>query len=143
MITLDEKIGRLFYDGNSIPSKSDEISQIVGDNIYSNFKVKTKTVDGKKCDVIAYYKNSKLDNISIFLDNEYLKENYTPPSDIDFRDYWTPYIEYSIYELKTVIKSFLNSKKTNFSWGQIEILTDPRDKVPYIKITYLSATTFS
>ena len=143
MITLDEKTGRLFYDEDSIPSKFDGIGQTVGKNIYSNFKVKTKTVDGKQCDVIAYYKNAKLDNISIFLDNDYLKDNYTPPSDIDFRDYLSPYIEYSINELKAVIKSFLNSKKTNFSWGRIETLTDPRDQVPFIKITYLSAATFS
>lgn len=136
MIKLEEKTGKLFFDGGIIPANFEGIEQTVGKNRYSNFRVKSVSSDGKLCELIAYYKNTKLDNISIFLDNDYLKNKYSPPSDIDLRDYLTPFIEYSINELKLIVKSFLNSKKTNFSWGRVEILTDPRDQVTFIRIKY-------
>jgi len=135
LITLDEKNGKFYYDGNFIPSKFGGAGHSVGNNTYSNFSIKT-TADNKICNVTAYYKNGSLDNISIFLDNDYLKNNYSPPADLDFRDYLTPFIEYSINELKIIVKSFLNSNKTKFSWGRLEILTDPRDQGTFICIRY-------
>ncbi len=136
MISLDETTGKLTYDSNFIPPKFEGLGHTVDNTKYSNFRIKNVIADGRSCDIIAYYKNDKLDNVSIFLDNDYLKNNYSPPSDIDIRDYLTPFIEYSTNELKTLIKSFLNSKRTNFSWGKVEILTDPRDQMTFICIKY-------
>jgi len=136
MIRLDKITGKLFYNENFVPSKFEKVGHTVNGDNYSNFKVDYILLNHIKVDFIAYYKNTCLDNISIFLDNDYLTKNYSPPLDLDYKDYLTPFVEHSINELRKILKLLIDSEKTHFEWGKIEILTDPRDRVSFIKISY-------
>jgi len=136
MITIDERNGDLFYEDNQVPKIYNGEGGGVGKNKYATFSVMTDFTDNKPCDVTFHYKNTKLDSISISIDNNYLKNNYVPSKDINFRDYLTPYINFSKAEHLEFLNSILKSKKTNFGWGRIELQTDPRDYWTFIKITY-------
>lgn len=77
----------------------------------------------------GYYKNKELKSISLTIESEYLKANYHPPKDIDFRDYLTPYVDYWKQLTEELINEMLKSKKRNFSWGKVQVKVGP--KKPY------------
>ncbi len=110
-------------------------SHTVGKNLYSNMSL-NGIVKNIPFRATGYYKNKELKSISLTIESEYLKANYHPPKDIDFRDYLTPYVDYWKQLTEELINEMLKSKKRNFSWGKVQVKVDPRNPTVYCEIKY-------
>lgn len=135
MISLDKNTGDLNIDDYSFPR---QIEFIVNDQkyVYSSLDKKALSSDNSPCDIRAYYKNGKLTSINLNLDLEFIKQNYKPPADLDFRDYMTPFIDFCKIETGKLLQTISINTKLRHSWGKLSIITDPRDNFTFIEIKY-------
>jgi len=138
MIEFDSSSGDILIDGESFPRQTQENmnGHFVGENIYSSLNKKTVNTENKPCDITAYYKNGRLTRVTVSLDSEFIRQTYTAPADLDFRDYMTPYIDFCKRETEKLRKSIIETSKNTFAWGKLQVVTDPRDHYTFIEIKY-------
>lgn len=110
-------------------------SHKIGENLYSNLSI-SGTIKNIPFKATGYYQNKNLKSITLSLEQEYLKKNYLLPSDFDFRDYLTPYINFCKKMTEELLDELINSKKRKFEWGKIRTQIDPRGPFVYGEITY-------
>ena len=113
----------------------------VSDNIISNRvseqglinKPVTNLIVGKYVfDLIAYYKNGKLDHTVLTLTNSYLRENKVTET-TDMKEYinlWT-------LETGNMISQLIETEKRKFNWGKINIKTDPRNPTVFAEFKFI------
>ena len=138
MTEIDLNNGKLHLNGQFFQAQIDTEgtdSHIVNKNLYSNVSMdgKIKNIPFK---ATGYYKNKNLKSIILTIKPEYLKGNYHPPNDIDFRDYLTPYINFWKNLTEELVNELMNSKKRKFEWGKIQVQVDPRGPTVYGEIKY-------
>ena len=112
------------------------VSYTVGKNLYSNISMNgvIKNIPFKATEY--YYKNKNLKSISLTIESEYLKVNYHPHKNIDYRNYLTPYVEFWKKLTEELIHEVMKSKKCKFAWGKVQIQIDPKGPTVYGEIKY-------
>ena len=85
--------------------------------------------------LVGYYRNGRLKEISISLAQRFLEEFYKPNSP-DFRDPITPYTDFCSSELDRLATLLIGGKKRNFNWGKIRVVIDPRVHEVFLQIKY-------
>ena len=135
MISLDKKTGDLNIDGSFFPRQI-KPTESKEKYVYDSLDKKALSADNSPCDFRAYYKNGKLTNINLNLDIKFISQNYKPPTELDFRDYLTPFTDFCIAETEKLLKTLIIGNKKKQSWGKMTIMTDPRDNYTFIEIKY-------
>ena len=140
MTQLDTNTGILYIENTTFPIAIDGTNSTdheINGSIYSNLTSNISQLNDLPFNSTAYYKNKKLQRISLVITNEYLKENYKPDNNtIDFRDYITPYIEFSKFKMEELLFNLTMTSKRKFVWGEISILIDPKDPLIFGEIKY-------
>ncbi len=138
MTEIDLNNGTFNFNGQFFPSQIESEladSHTIEKNLFSNLSI-TGFVKNVPFKATGFYKNKKLKSIILTIESEYLKANYHPSKDIDFRDNLTPHIEYWKTLTEELVKELLKSKKRNFMWGKVQIKIDPRNPIVYCEIKY-------
>ena len=134
MIALDKNTGDLNIDGYIFPKQTEFIQNDQKD-VYTSLDKKASSADNSPCSIIAYYKNGKLQSINLNLEPEYIKQNYKPPVDLDFRDYMTPFINFCKIETEKLLQT-ITENKLRHNWGKLSIVKDTRDSFVFVEIKY-------